>query len=721
MRAKSPTRSAHTGKKAERTRDRQDEAMRQGENELRAQNERFVAAVETMSHGLAMFDAEERMIICNRYYLQIFRLDPDVIKPGVPFLDILRHSVDTGVASQSAEELYAYRREFIGLRRPATYEEVLSDGRVITISHRPTAEGGWVSVYEDVTEKREVEQTLIEQIRRFDAALGNMSQGLLMFDAEARLIVRNDRFLDIYGLGPEVVTIGQTYVEILARLSAMGVYPGLDAERETRIIGAAMEAGRTYSVQRELFDGRTIAVSHRPVASGGWVGTFEDITERRQAETRILHMAHHDGLTDLSNRAVFRERLELAAAAVRRDHYPFAVLSVDLDRFKSVNDTLGHPVGDALLKSVAKRLRGCLRASTDAAARLGGDEFAVLQPGISNQQDAGTLAARLIETIGRPHELDGRQVTVGVSIGIAVAPIDGDDPDQLLKNADLALYRAKREGRNTYRFFEAEMDATVRRRRELEIDLRGALLRGELELYYQPIQDLGTERIVGCEALLRWRCPKRGLVSPADFILVAEEANLIGPIGEWVLGHACTVAAGWPDQKRIAVNVSAVQFQNGLLSQKVLAAISASGLRPDRLVLEITETSLLRESELVLHTLMQLRSMGVRIALDDFGTGYSSLSYLKRFPIDTLKIDRSFVRDLDDVDTAAIVRAIVGLAGRLGISVTAEGVETEAQRALLKKLGCNEAQGFLIGAPVPEPELAFRRRRRPAARMAQPK
>ncbi len=710
MRAKSPRPAAHMSMTAGR--DQQEEALRQGENELRAQNERFVAAVETMSHGLAMFDAEERMIICNRYYLQIFDLDPDVIKPGVSFLDILRHSVDIGVASQSAEELYAYRQEFIGLRRPATYEEVLSDGRVITITHRPTAEGGWVSVYEDVTEKRTVEQALIEQIRRFDAALGNMSQGLLMFDAEARLIVRNDRFLAIYGLGPEVVSIGQTYAETLARLSALGFYPGLDAERETRIIGAAMAAGRIYSVQRELSDGRTIAVSHRPVASGGWVSTFEDITERRQAETRILHMAHHDGLTDLSNRVVFRERLEQAAAAVRSDGYPFAVLSVDLDRFKAVNDTLGHPVGDALLRSVAERLRGCLRSSTDAAARLGGDEFAILQPGISNPQDAGTLAARLIETIGRPHELDGREITVGISIGIAVAPVDGDDPDQLLKNADLALYRAKREGRNTYRFFEAEMDATVRSRRELEIDLRGALLRGEFELYYQPIQDLGSGRINGCEALLRWRCPKRGLVSPADFIPVAEEANLIVPIGEWVLRHACTVAAGWPDRKRIAVNVSAMQFQNGLLSQNVLSAIATSGLSPDRLILEITETALLGEGELVAHTLMQLRSMGVRIALDDFGTGYSSLSYLKRFPFDTLKIDRSFVRDLEDVDTAAIVRAIVGLAGRLGISVTAEGVETAAQRSKLKRLGCNEAQGFLIGAPVPEAELFQGRRRR---------
>ncbi|BCH20480.1 diguanylate cyclase [Mesorhizobium sp. L-8-10] len=721
MRAKSPNPPTRIRTKVDRDCDRQEEALRQGGNELRAQNERFVAAVETMSHGLAMFDADERMIICNRYYLQIFRLDPDVIKPGVFFLDILRHSVDIGVASQSAEELYAYRQEFIGSCRPATYEEVLADGRVITITHRPTAEGGWVSVYEDVTEKRRVEQALIEQIRRFDAALGNMSQGLLMFDADARLIVRNDRFLDIYRFGPELVTIGQTYAEILGRLSALGIYPGLDAEREARIIGAAMEAGRTYSVQRELSDGRTIAVSHRPVASGGWVSTFEDVTERRQAETRILHMAHHDGLTDLSNRVVFRERLEQAAAAVQRDNYPFAVLSVDLDRFKSVNDTLGHPAGDALLKSVAERLRGCLRASTDAAARLGGDEFAILQPGISTPQDAGTLAARLIETIGRPHELDGRQVTVGVSIGIAVAPMDGDNPDQLLKNADLALYRAKREGRNTYRFFEAEMDATVRSRRELEIDLRGALLRGEFELHYQPIQDLGSGRINGCEALLRWCCPKRGLVSPADFIPVAEEANLIGPIGQWVLDHACTVAAGWPDRKRIAVNVSAVQFQNGLLSQNVLSAIASSGLSPDRLILEITETSLLGESELVAHTLMQLRSMGVRIALDDFGTGYSSLSYLKRFPFDTLKIDRSFVRDLDDVDTAAIVRAIVGLAGRLGISVTAEGVETAAQRSKLKRLGCNEAQGFLIGAPMPEAELFQDRRRRRSWLKALPK
>ena len=438
---------------------------------------------------------------------------------------------------------------------------------------------------------------------------------------------------------------------------------------------------------------------------------------RRRAEARLAHMARHDPLTDLVNRMVFCEELERALADCRRHHRSFAVLCVDIDRFKAVNDTLGHPVGDALLQSMAERLRACVRGSTDAVARFGGDEFAILQTDLREPSDAEALATRVIETIGMPHYVDGNHIMVGASVGIAIAPNDGLDPEHLLRVADLALYRAKQEGRNAYRFFEAEMDARVRRRRALELDLRGALSRQEFTLHYQPILDLASDGIVGFEALLRWRSEKRGLVQPAEFIAIAEETGLIAPIGDWVMQEACATAAARSDTARIAVNVSAVQLQSPQFAQSVTRALASSGLAPRRLELEITETTLLGESDSLLDSLRQLREIGVQVALDDFGTGYSSLSYLRRFPFDTIKIDRSFVQGIECRDTAAIVHAIIDLAARLRMSVTAEGVETQDQLERLRIEGCNLAQGYLIGRPTEADdafaprELALGRRR----------
>lgn len=685
---------------------RQNIVLRQREDELRAHNERFTAAVENMAHGLCMFDAGERMIVCNGHYMSMFGLSAEVMRPGVAFYDILRHSVEVGIASVTTEELYASRREFIAHRKAATYQETLSDGRIIAISHRPMADGGWVAIYEDITERCRAEDAIKEQNRRFDAALANMSQGLLMFDADARLIVRNERILDIYGVGAEVLPLGATQREIVDRLVKAGPYAGLDAGQVVEATRACLAANATSSVHRELSDGRIIAVSHRPMTGGGWVATLEDVTERRRNEARITYMAHHDTLTTLATRAVFRERLEQALVAARRDQRPLAVFSLDLDRFKTVNDTLGHPVGDALLQSVADRLRACTRNGIDTVARLGGDEFAILQTGFEQPCNAEKLASRLIEAISRAHRVDGHEVSVGASIGIALGPADGDDPDQLFKNADLALYRAKHDGRNGYRFFEAGMDKKLRTRRALEFDLRGALARREFEIHYQPEMNLISGNVVGFEALLRWRCQRRGLVLPGNFIDVAEETKLIVPLGEWVLRQACADAAAWPSETRIAVNVSAMQFRSGGLTQSVVLALASSGLSAARLELEITETVLMDESDTVLRTLRQLREVGVRMALDDFGTGYSSLSYLRKFPFDKIKIDRSFVRDIRNAQTAAIVRAIVSLGTSLAMSTTAEGVETLEQLELLRAKGCTEAQGYLIGRPAPAAGIA---------------
>jgi diguanylate cyclase (GGDEF)-like protein len=673
------------------------ERSRRMEDELREQNERFSAAVENMSHGLCMFDADERMIICNRNYLDIFCLDASVMRPGIRFLDILRHSVDIGIASQGADELYAIRKPYIDQARPSTYEETLSDGRIINISHRPLASGGWVSIYEDITEQRRAQQDLKEQHRRFDAALANMSQGLLMYDADGRLIVRNGRFLELYNVTATDFPLGTTHRDALERLLELGIYTKIDVDSEVAKTEACLVAAKMHSTYRHLTDGRTVLVARRPMSGGGWVATFDDVTERRRTEERMTHLAHHDTLTGLPNRSMFRERLDRAledAAAM-----PLAIFSLDLDRFKAVNDTWGHPAGDWLLKSVAERLQRCLHNETDIVARFGGDEFVTIQFNFKGIAHAEKLAKRIVEAIAKPFRDKNRDMHVGISLGIAVFPDDGRDADTLLKNADTALYRAKSEGRNLYRFFEPGMDAMVQARRALEIDLETALPRQEFDLDFQPLMNIESGEIIGAEALMRWHSPARGTVVPDEFIPVAEETGLIVPLGEWALRKACAAAASWPAGVRIAVNVSAVQLRSAGFARSVISALAFSGVPAGQLELEITESVLMDESETVLKTLRQLRELGIRIALDDFGTGYSSLGYLRRIPVDKIKIDRSFIHDLGNHDTAAIVRTIIGLGAELGITVTAEGVETEAQLDILRGNGCVEAQGYLIGVP----------------------
>ncbi|ESY79992.1 MAG: EAL domain-containing protein [Mesorhizobium sp.] len=673
------------------------ERSRRMEDELREQNERFSAAVENMSHGLCMFDADERMIICNGNYIDIFCLDAKVVRPGIRFIDILRHSVDIGIASQSANELYAIRKPYIDQAKPSTYEEALADGRIIRISHRPLALGGWVSIYEDITEQRRAEQDLKEQHRRFDAALANMSQGLLMYDADGKMIVRNERFLELYKVKAADFPLGTTHRDALERLLELGIYTQIDVDSEVAKTEACRRAGKIHSAYRHLTDGRTILVTRRPMSGGGWVATFDDVTERRRTEERMTHLAHHDMLTGLPNRSMFRERLDLAledAAAAR-----LAIFSLDLDRFKAINDSWGHPAGDWLLKCVAERLQRCLRNETDIVARFGGDEFVVMQFNFKGIADAEKLAKRIIEAVAKPFRDKSRDMHVGISLGIAVFPDDGRDADALLKNADTALYRAKSEGRNLYRFFEPKMDAMVQTRRALEVDLETALPRQEFDLDFQPIMNIASGEITGAEALMRWHSPVRGTVAPDQFIPVAEDIGLIVPLGEWALRKACAAAAGWPPGLRIAVNVSAVQLRSDGFARSVISALAFSGVPAGQLELEITETVLMDESKAVLKALRQLRDLGIRIALDDFGTGYSSLGYLRRFPVDKIKIDRSFIRDIGNRDTAAIVRTIIGLGTELGIVVTAEGVETEVQLDMLRDNGCTEAQGYLIGVP----------------------
>ncbi|MBH5401087.1 EAL domain-containing protein [Bradyrhizobium sp. CNPSo 4010] len=536
-----------------------------------------------------------------------------------------------------------------------------------------------------------------------DSALENMSQGLCMFDADGKIILFNERYATMLRR-TDVPLTGRLLVDVLREEQAKGLWQGDADEFFARLVADAREGRTTTDVVNRF--GRSIRVVNQPMQGGGWVATFEDITEWLEAQAKISHMARHDALTSLPNRVLFHEQLEQGLRQTRSGDQ-LAVLCLDLDHFKDINDSLGHPIGDALLKEVGRRLEATV-GEQDTVARLGGDEFAVVQIGRSEEIAARSLAGRLVEVISAPYQIDDHQIVIGVSIGISLSPQDGSNPDELLKNADLALYRAKADGRGTYRFFETGMDARAQARRLLEMDLRAALQRDEFQVYYQPIREVASSRVVAFEALLRWNHPQRGLIAPISFIPLAEETGLIVQLGEFVLRSACTDAATWPDDVDVAVNLSPVQFKSPNLIASVTEALAASGLGARRLELEITESVLLQNSEATLTTLHELRAMGVRISLDDFGTGYSSLSYLRSFPFDKIKIDRSFVSELATRDDSmAIIRAVTGLGRSLGIVTTAEGVENDAQLELLRREGCTQAQGYLFSKPRPASDVAI--------------
>jgi len=526
---------------------------------------------------------------------------------------------------------------------------------------------------------------------------------VLLFDSETRLIFCNRRYIEMYGLSPEIARPGRHLRDLLIQRIQAGTFTDDPDDYIVRLKeGIAAQTSFNHTVH--LPDGRAFSVMSKPIAGGGWLATHEDITERQRSEGRIAHMARHDALTDLPNRVLLRERLEHELKRVKRGEC-LAVLCLDLDQFKGINDTLGHPIGDELLKLVADRLRGCTR-EPDTVARLGGDEFAIIMTQMQEPTDAASLSKRIRESIIKPYQIEGHQIVTDISIGISVSPFDALEADPLLRNADMALYGAKADGRGTFRFFEPDMNVRMKTRRELEMDLRKALVGKEFELHYQPLVNLESNDVNAFEALLRWNHPRRGLISPADFIPVAEETGLIIPLGEWVLKAACYEAVDWPDHIKVAVNLSPAQLNNRNLLNVVIGALAESGMPARRLQLEITETVLLQNTFATLATLHELRKLGVQIALDDFGTGYSSLSYLRSFPFDKIKIDRSFIQDLSNgAEPVAIVQAVANLAKCLNMTSTAEGVETQQQMDLLQSMGCTEMQGYLFSRARPASEI----------------
>ena len=687
------------------------------ETVLRDHNTRFDAALNTMPYGFCIWDADLRLVVANSRVGKIYQIPAVALAPGASLADFFMASVEAANhPGRTAAEMHGFYRSrllALGANQTLTGEEAIANGRTIKVTYRRSVgRDGWVATHEDVTEQKdhlnalqEREAALERQNMRFTAAVNNMSQGLCMFDNQRKLVICNERYADIYGLPAELVLPGTSLDEILDNRIKRGIHPVLGSQayidRRIQLVTDARPATDIV----ELQDGRVISIIHHPMRDGGWVSTHQDITEQRRNEERIRNLARHAALTDLPNRVLFRERMETIVPRIRRGE-KIAVLCIDLDHFKTVNDTLGHAIGDALLKAVAARLLHACRED-DMVARFGGDEFSVLHGPLANPAAASALADRIVKAMAEPFDIYDHQIMIGASVGIAVGPHDGSDADTLLKCADLALYRAKAEGRGAYHFFEKGMDDLLQERLALEVGLRRALTLGEFELVFQPLFSLLENRVCCLEALLRWRHPERGVVLPDEIIPVAEETGLIVPIGEWVLRQACLEAAKWPSNVRVAVNLSPIQFRNRHLTEQVVAALELAKIGAERLEVEITESALLAESELTLKTLHQLRDLGVRISMDDFGTGYSSLSYIRSFPFDKIKIDQSFVRDLASrEDSLAIVKAVIGLGRSLGISTTAEGVETEAQLDLVRQQGCTEVQGFLFSRPLSASAIA---------------
>jgi diguanylate cyclase (GGDEF)-like protein/PAS domain S-box-containing protein len=804
---------------------------------IREEKRKLDTAIDHMTQGLVMFDGSQRLALRNRRYCELYGLSPAAVKPGLSFRDLLMQRKLGGALFEDAEGVFNRLAEILAEGEMRTIVRPAKDGRLVRIVTKPLGGGGWVSTHEDITERQQLleireraEAVAQEKSAQLDAALNNMAHGLCLHDADGRIIMCNRRYREFMGDEDEPVE-GNALVDVLRRRAAAG-HALPDPEQYVASILTKVRAGEVGLAEMRGANNRILRVVRHPIETGGWVATFEDITDQRQAEqerdrnrafldliidnvpsaifvkrasdrryvlvngagerfwgvprqemigktaaavfpaeealrievrddtllrsfqpmfdereiitasgeprmilsrrivfndqrdqtlyilgvvddvterklaeARIARLAHYDPLTGVPNRTLFREQLMKELSFARRGA-KLAVLCIDLDYFKNINDTLGHRAGDELLREVAQQIRGCLNEG-DLIARLGGDEFAVVRTSLENPKEAEVLAQHLRDAVaGRAFYLNGHQTGSDLSIGIALAPEDGLEIDELLNHADLALYGAKAEGRGNYRYYEPEMNARMKRRRALEVDLRSALQKDEFVLYYQPILALESGTISGCEALLRWQHPVRGMVLPAEFVPVAEETGLINSIGEWVLKRACADATHWPSSMRVAVNVSPAQFRNSALPLVVVAALAESGLPAHRLELEITESVLMQNNESSFLMLHQLHELGVRIALDDFGTGYSSLSYLRSFPFDRIKVDRSFVADLlHGGEAAAIVHAILSLASSLKMQTTAEGVETATQRGLLQAAGCDEMQGYLFSQPLPAADI----------------
>jgi diguanylate cyclase (GGDEF)-like protein/PAS domain S-box-containing protein len=802
--------------------------QRCAEEQVREQKLQLDMALDNMSQGLLMFDAEARLMLCNRRYLEMYDLSAEDVRPGTPLERLLELRKSKGTFGRDPQQYIAELKAALTEGKPITQVADLTDGRIIAVANRPMTGGRWVSAHEDITEQRRVEERLRGQKVQLDTALNNMKQGLNMFDASGRLVVCNERYLEMYRLLPDGVRPGSTVEDMVQARIAAGTFFDVDADQYTAELKQAMARCEPTETIMELTDGRVIAVISQPTSDGnGWVVWHEDITDRRRAEeerdrsqafattvienvpttivvkdakelryrlinrageqyfgiprgsmigkhaaevfpkdlaetiiendrellatgapqffdehpvttpggdrriitstrmpirdhqgqtqylltvvddrthrkraeAQIAHMAHHDALTGLPNRAASNICLDSMIETAAEEDLSFSLMCVDVDRFKEINDVYGYAAGDAVLRELAKRLQAAVGGAF--LARLDGDEFIIISTDGEQPAGAEALADRVLASVSHDFALDRLTMRPGISVGIAVFPVDGSDAATLFANANAALYRAKAEGRGSFRFFKADMDERLRERRVLQQELQSAIERHELSLHYQPQAQIDGV-ITGFEALVRWQHPQRGMIPPGTFIPLAEESGFIVSMGEWIMREACRQAASWSGPLSIAINLSPVQFRHGDLPTLVHSVLLETGLAPSRLEFEITEGVLIGDFTRAVSILRRLKALGVRIAMDDFGTGYSSLSYLQSFPFDKIKIDRAFISNLEQSpQSATIIRAVIGLARGLDLPVVAEGVETKEQLAFLAKEACDEIQGFLIGRPMP--------------------
>jgi diguanylate cyclase (GGDEF)-like protein/PAS domain S-box-containing protein len=671
--------------------------------DLARMNECFDAALNNMSQGLCLFGADQKVVVSNHQFAEIYRLDPDQVRPGVSLQQIFEARQRNGTAFLEA----AKSLQMASVNEASRVEELV-DGRFVSITHHEMADGGWLTAHEDITGRRKTEQERDRNHAFLHQIIAHIPTLITVKNARDRRYVLLNRVAEA-AVGPSSEVVGKTAYEVFSRQAADLVTE--EDESALRSESGMYQAEHEFEISRgntRFFATKRVTIRDVEGAPEYLINLVEDVTERKVSSDRIAHLAHHDQLTGLSNRARFADKLDEAARRCARHGSHFTVLMLDLDRFKHVNDTLGHPAGDQLLVQVAGRLKSSLR-DTDVLARLGGDEFAIIQEGESNQREGAIgLALRIIDIICEPFDLGGHEARIGTSIGIAFAPECGLEAESLLKKADLALYEAKSAGRNDYRLFEPEMAEVSDTQKMLEGELRQAIQNDEFELFYQPVIDTRTGATRGMEALVRWRHPTRGLVLPDSFIPLAESTGLMMPLGEWILQQACRDAASWPSDLKVAVNISAVQFNSARLFDIILCSLVESGLSPERLELEITETMLLKNEQECLVVIRQLKNLGISIVLDDFGVGYSSSSYLTRVPFDKIKIDKSFVQGFPQRrECAAIIQSVLALARGLDMSVTAEGVETREQFEALKAAGADLVQGYLFGRPAAQHELAW--------------
>jgi diguanylate cyclase (GGDEF)-like protein/PAS domain S-box-containing protein len=677
----------------------------EAQQRLESQKHQVDTALNNMTQGLVLYDASARIVTFNQRYIDMYNLSTDVVKPGLHYYDLIQHRKDTGSYDGDVRAFCDPILRNISQGKANSTIMETPDGGAYLVINKPLAAGGWVATIEDITERRRLEQERDRNHAFLREIIDHIPTQITVKDAlTRRYVLVNSVAEEQFGLRREEI-VGKTPFDVFNKPLAESIIADDDRALEsTETLFIDEHSWESRILGTRFITSRRLAIRDQTGEPRYLINVVEDVTERRRANDKIAHLAHYDALTDLPNRVLFREQIERELERANQGQQ-FALLYIDIDEFKGINDSLGHHVGDELLKTVASRIRDCIKQD-DLIARLGGDEFAVIRTAVGSTAEVEAFVTRVYEAIRRPCECLGHQLSTDASIGVAMAPRDGTDLDQLIKNADLAMYAAKSSGRRVHRFFEAAMDASAKARLTMEQDLRQALVDGDFEIHYQPLVGLASGEVTGCEALLRWRHPDRGMVSPAEFIPVAEDTGLINELGDWVLRTACAEAATWPDHIRLAVNVSPVQLKCQTLALRIAGALAASALKPSRLEIEITEAVLIRDDEAALAILHQLRAIGVRIALDDFGTGYSSLSYLKRFPFDKIKIDRCFVSDVTEADgSSSIVQAVVNIAGALNMTTAAEGVETEPQRVLLRKLGCTEMQGYLFSAARPGAEV----------------